>query len=216
MEKTFWADPYQRSLQTTITAIAGPRVLCAATIAFSFSGGQESDRTTIAGLEVSTSEIDGTDIWYTLPPDHGLQVGQTVSMVIDWPRRYRLMRLHFAAELVLELITRQYPWEKVGAHIAENKARIDFQCDQNISSIFPEILDAYTAIIAADLPIETGFSDLSTQRRYWKITGFAQVPCGGTHVRSTAEVGAITLKRARPGRGIERIEILLVPPPTSV
>lgn len=51
---------------------------------------------------------------------------QDVVMTIDWPRRYRLMRLHFAAELILEIVTQKYQLEKVGAHIAESKARIDF------------------------------------------------------------------------------------------
>ena len=61
-----------------------------------------------------------------------------------------------------------------------------------------------------NLPIEKGYTDLATQRRYWKIDGFAQVPCGGTHVNTTSEVGYVTLKRDRPGKGIERIEIRLV------
>jgi len=42
-----------------------------------------------------------------------------------------------------------------------------------------------------------------------KIDGFAQVPCGGTHVDRTSEVGFVTLKRDRPGKSIERIEIRL-------
>ena len=58
--------------------------------------------------------------------------------------------------------------------------------------------------------IQTGFTDVENQRRFWKIEGFAQVPCGGTHVKSTAEVGFVTLKRARSGKSIERIEIKLV------
>lgn len=40
--------------------------------------------------------------------------------------------------------------------------------------------------------------------------GFAEVPCGGTHVKSTAEVGFVTLKRVNVGGGKERIEIRLV------
>ena len=60
------------------------------------------------------------------------------------------------------------------------------------------------------MPIQTGFSDVATQKRFWKIDGFAQVPCGGTHVKSTGEVGFVTLKRTHPGKSIERIEIRLV------
>ncbi|CZO41432.1 alanyl-tRNA synthetase [Legionella pneumophila] len=46
--------------------------------------------------------------------------------------------------------------------------------------------------------------------RYWEIEGFSKVSCGGTHVKSTAEVGYITLKRSNVGKGKERIEIYLV------
>ena len=148
-------------------------------------------------------------IIYTLPDGHGLAQGMEVVMTLHWPRRYRLMRLHFAAELILEIVTRNYRWEKVGAHIAEGKARIDFRSDTNANTLFAAILADFNDIIHADKPIETGFSEVEAQRRYWKIDGFAQVPCGGTHVRSTAEVGRVTLKRDHPGKGIERIEIRL-------
>ncbi len=119
------------------------------------------------------------------------------------------MRLHFAAELILEIVTQKFALEKVGAHIAENKARIDFKSDKNISAIFQVVLAEYNAIIASNKAIETGFSDVANQRRFWKIDGFAQVPCGGTHVKSTGEVGFVTLKREHPGKSIERIEIKL-------
>ena len=148
-------------------------------------------------------------ITYTLPDDHGLSQGDQIVMEIDWSRRYRLMRLHFSAELVLEIVMQNFGFEKVGAHIAESKARIDFISDTNISGIFDIILEKYNAIINADLLIETGFTDVATQRRLWKIDGFAEVPCGGTHVKSTGEVGFVTLKRTYPGKSIERIEIRL-------
>ncbi|HAE50502.1 MAG TPA: alanyl-tRNA editing protein, partial [Tistrella mobilis] len=49
-------------------------------------------------------------------------------------------------------------------------------------------------------------------RRYWEVEGVARVPCGGTHLRRTGEVGAITLKRVNVGKGKERIEMRLVAP----
>ncbi len=75
-----------------------------------------------------------------------------MQMTIDWLRRYRLMRLHFAAELVLEIVTQKYHLEKVGAHIAENKARIDFVFPEHISSLFDVILDDYNKIITQTAP----------------------------------------------------------------
>jgi Ser-tRNA(Ala) deacylase AlaX len=212
MNKVFWKNPYQHTLTTHVISVDGNTVLFDATIAYSFAGGQESDTAWVNGMPILNSKMEGNLIYYTLPENHNLQVGDTVTMTIDWPRRLRLMRLHFAAELILEIVTQKYHFEKVGAHIAEHKARIDFKTDTNISTLFPEILQQYNAIIDHNYPIKRGYSDIANQRRYWKIDGFAQVPCGGTHVNSTAEVGYVTLKRDRPGKSIERIEIKLACP----
>lgn len=210
MKKIFWENPYQHTLTTNVTAINGSIVLCAETIAYSFSGGQESDKAFINEMPILNSKIEGNLIYYTLPDNHHLNVGDQVVMTIDWARRLRLMRLHFAAELILEIVTQKYRLEKVGAHIAEHKARIDFKSDSTISIHFPEILQQYNAIIDANYPIEKGYSDSENQRRYWKIATLAQIPCGGTHVNSTQEVGYVSLKREKPGKSIERIEIRLV------
>lgn len=212
MQKTFWENPYQQTLSTKVIGVNGNEVLPEKTIAFSFSGGQESDKAWFNGTEVLDSRMADGLIYYTLPEGHGLHAGDTLEMTIDWTRRYRLMRLHFTAELILELVTQKLGLEKVGAHISESKARIDFKSDSNISEHFEDLLSKYNDIINKDLPILKDFSDVANQRRYWKIDGFAQVPCGGTHVKSTAEVGFVTLKRDRPGKGIERIEIRLVNP----
>jgi Ser-tRNA(Ala) deacylase AlaX len=212
MKKVFWDDPYQTKLETVVEQVEGNQILLRETIAFSFSGGQESDKAWINGLPVLDFRKEGTLIFYTLSDDHGLQSGDKIILEIDWPRRYKLMRLHFAAELVLELVTRKLSVEKIGAHIAEDKARIDFLSTQNIASLFPDILTDYDAIIEKDAPIKTDFSDIENQRRYWEIEHFSKVPCGGTHVKSTAEVGKITLKRHNVGKGKERIEIRLVNP----
>lgn len=209
MRKVFWENPYQTTLTTTVAEVNASTIIFNETIAYSFAGGQESDKAFINGMPILDSKIEGLHIRYTLPENHGLSQGDTVEMTIDWPRRHRLMRLHFTAELILEIVTQNYHLEKVGAHISEHKARIDFKSDTNISIHFPEILTAYNGIIQKNLPITKDYSDIATQRRFWKIEGFAQVPCGGTHVNTTSEVGFVTLKRDRPGKGIERIEIRL-------
>jgi Ser-tRNA(Ala) deacylase AlaX len=210
MRKVFWENPYQYELTTQVANIEGNTVLFKDTIAYSFAGGQESDKAYVNGIPIIDSRRQDNLIYYTLPEGHGLLVDDTVTMNIEWPRRNRLMRLHFAAELVLEIVTQLLNLEKVGAHITEHKARIDFKSDINVSTIFETILAEYNKIITNNVPIEKGYSDVATQRRFWKIDGFAQVPCGGTHVNTTGEVGFVTLKRDRPGKGIERIEIRLV------
>jgi len=211
-QKIFWSDPYQTSLQTQISAIDGNDIRLASTIFFAFSGGQESDRGTIAGHEVLAARKEELDLVYTLADGHGLMQGQVVEIYIDWDRRYRLMRLHFAAELVLELFYKSLAGVgKVGAHIAEDKARIDFVWPESIAPLLPAYTQEAQTIIDANLDIKCAFDDEATQRRYWEIAGFSRVPCGGTHVKRTGELGQIRLKRNNIGRGKERVEIYLAP-----
>ena len=133
-----------------------------------------------------------------------------VTIMLDWTRRYRLMRLHFAAEIVLELVYRDLgPIEKIGAHIAADKARIDFARASSIAPDLPTLTEKAAAIIAADQPITSAYSDQAAGRRFWQIEGFAPVPCGGTHLKRTGEVGSLALKRRNIGKGKERIEITL-------
>lgn len=206
--KTFWQDPYLTQLDTRIVTVARDEVTVERTIFYAESGGQESDRGTIGGRRVMLAEKRGRDIVYGMEPGHGLQPGDQVRMVIDWPRRYRLMRLHFAAEIVLELAYRRLDGvAKTGAHIAEDKARIDFAWGQTVAPLLPALQAEAQRIVDADEPIVSAFSDRAAEQRYWEIAAFSRVPCGGTHLKRTGEVGRIALKRRNPGRGRERIEI---------
>jgi Ser-tRNA(Ala) deacylase AlaX len=212
VDRVFWTNPYQTRLDSRVASITGSEVTLEATILFAESGGQESDRGSIGGVAVIHAEIQGPDIIYTLAEPPPFAPGDVVTTLIDWPRRYALMRLHFAAEIVLELYYKAFPGlEKIGAHIAETKARIDFLFEGSIAPTFPDILARFDALVDADAPITSTFSDESALRRCWSIDGFAQVPCGGTHLRRTGEIGRIRLKRKNIGGGKERVEIALVP-----
>ena len=124
--KVFWENPYLTVHDTTLDSVQGPEVTVRSTILYAFSGGQESDAGTIQGRPVLRARKEGPQIFYTLAPDHGLEPGQAVRLEFDWTRRYRLMRLHFAAELVLELVGRALEGvRKIGAHIAEPAANSD-------------------------------------------------------------------------------------------
>jgi alanyl-tRNA synthetase len=213
VRKIFWLDPYRTALNTRVGQVDGRRVRLEETIFFALSGGQESDTGTVAGHAVLLAETDGFDIVYTLPPGHGLRVGDEALVLIDWDRRYRLMRLHFAAEMVLQIVYKLVPGiERIGAHISAAKARVDFAWGSSIAALFPKIEAEVAALFTADLPIVTAFADEACERRYWEVDGFAKMPCGGTHPRTTAEVGAIELRRRNTGKGKERIEITLSSP----
>jgi Ser-tRNA(Ala) deacylase AlaX len=208
--KVFWENPYLTGLEATVTGVKDNDITVDQTIFYAQSGGQESDHGLINNYRVVQARKEGKEIIYTLEGVHDLRRGDRVKMTINWERRYQLMRLHFAAEVILELTCQKLKSiEKIGAHIAQDKARIDFKWNENISGIFPALEKEAIKIIESNQKIESAFSDEGSEKRYWKVEGFSQVPCGGTHLKRTGEIGKIVLKRNNIGKGKERIEIYL-------
>lgn len=210
VRKIFWEDPYLDELTTLVTGVNEDIITLEETVAYAFAGGQQSDEGTIGGYKIVKAQKNGSEIYYTIESGHNLKPGDTVFQKINWEKRYRIMKLHFAAEIILELVNQNFgnP-EKIGANITSEKARIDFIWENNISEIFPLLETKAKELIESDKPIESAFSNEQDQIRYWKIEGFGKVACGGTHIRSTGEIGNLRLKRDRQGKNKERIEIYL-------
>jgi len=211
VEKVFWDNPYLSELEAKVIDVNANKIMLDRTIVYAKSGGQESDSGTINEYTIISAEKLGTQIVYTLPNEHTLTIGDNVLLKIDWEKRYRLMRLHFAAELVLELINQNFQNpRKIGANITKDKARVDFEWIGNISSTFTLLHSKIEEIVSRASKIESDYSDVENERRFWRIEDFAKVSCGGTHLKSTLEIGEICLKRINIGSNKERIEILLV------
>lgn len=210
VKKMFWNNPYLIETEAKIKSINGNIVTLDQTIVFAFSGGQQSDSGTIDNYNIVEAKKIDKEIYYTIDQNHCLKTGDNVLVKIDWEKRYKIMKLHFAAELILELIYQSYNKpEKIGANISVDKARVDFYWNGNISEIFTELLSKVNKLIDSNLEIISDFSDEENEKRCWEIVGFAKVPCGGTHLKMTGEIGSVSLKRVNIGSGKERIEIYL-------
>lgn len=209
-KKNFWEDPYLTELSTFVTSVHGDIITLRGTIAYAFSGGQQSDEGTINGFNILKAQKDGKEILYIIYAMHNLKEGDTVQVKINWEKCYKIMKLHFAPEIIWELVNQNFDNSpKIGANITSEKARIDFIWDNNISEVFPVLQAKAEKLIKADKPIESAFRNEAEQIRYWKIKDFGQVSCGGTHIKRTGELGALRLKRDRQGKSKERIEIYL-------
>lgn len=208
--KLFWSDPYLTETESKITTVNLDKITLDRTVAYAMSGGQDSDSGTIGGYEILLAEKQGNEIVYTITSEHGLSIDDNVIVKIDWGKRYRLMKLHFAAELVLELVYQNYDKpKKIGANITKDKARIDFEWAGNISDILPFLQKRLVELVQEDVEIISDYIDEANQKRAWEIKGFAKVLCGGTHLKRTGEIGELCLKRKNIGAGKERIEITL-------
>jgi len=184
-------DPYARQCEGFVTRIADDGVELDRTVFYPLGGGQAGDAGTLLLGEGTTLDVidarksrrdDATpdDTLHLLDPESGWQdklaVGTAVSAHIDWERRYRHMRFHTATHLlcavVHELVARSLP---VGCEwISDDELRASPQLVRSMS-VSPPL----------------GFGRV----RLVRIGEVDLQPCGGTHVRNTAEIGAVRVAK---------------------
>ncbi|HMA32074.1 MAG TPA: alanyl-tRNA editing protein [Casimicrobiaceae bacterium] len=152
-------------------------------------------------------------------------VGELVTLEIDWARRYALMRLHTALHVLSCVVVAPV----TGGNIAPDKARLDFDIDMSLLDA-AKIERETNALIARGIDTETVWiSDEELDARpelvktmsvapprgagrvrLLRIPGIDLQPCGGTHVRNIGEIGAIRVLRIRSeGKRNRRVEIAL-------
>ena len=232
-ELLFRDDAYLRTASARVLAASDRGIELDRTVFYPLGGGQAGDTGRLVRAQGEAVIIADTRKGET--PDRVLHVpapgsalpapGETVSLEIDWQRRYRLMRLHTALHLLSCVVTAPV----TGGNIAPEKARLDFDID--FSQLNAERIERETnALIAAGAATETAWitdAELDAQPelvktmsvqpprgmgrvRLLRIPGIDLQPCGGTHVANTAEIGAIRVVRIRSeGKHNKRVEIVL-------
>ncbi len=219
MAKRYRAEPYLTEAEARVTRVDGEDVWLDDPILFAFSGGQQADRGTIAGLEVLESEaLDGGTIRYRLPADHGLAEGAVVEQVVDRELRLRIMRVHTATHIAYSAMSEQMgeARETIGSNVHAGKGRLDWEFDATVTPWVPAATERVAEIVARDLPIRRFAEVAGSDRWVWEIEGedldpmYWRMPCGGTHLGRTGEVGRVKLKRKNIGKGKERVEVTLL------
>ncbi len=151
--------------------------------------------------------------------------GETLTLEIDWVRRYALMRLHTALHVLSCVVVAPV----TGGNIAPAKARLDFDIDMSLLDA-GQIERESNALIARGIETETVWitddeldarpelvKTMSVQPprgagrvRLLRIRGIDLQPCGGTHVKNIGEIGGIRVVRIKnEGRRNRRVEIVL-------
>ena len=161
-------------------------------------------------------------------------IGERLRLAIDWQRRHLLMRMHAACHL----LTVVCPFPITGASVSEDDSRVDFDIpDAGFSK--EDVTARLMELVRADHPIFTRLiSDeelaanpgLVKSKNVRPPVGTGKIrlvcigdnasidsqPCGGTHVRSTAEVGEIHIgKIEKKGRENRRFRIRFGPMPAA-
>ena len=207
-EKIFKGDSYIKEFDATIIEIDGNNIILDKTAFYANSGGQPGDVGVISEAKVIDTKYDGKKIVHIVE-NHNLSVGDSVHCEIDWDRRYKIMRLHSAAHIAYEFFTKKWGEQKViGSNISESKARLDFAMDESVSESLVGIEKDVNEFIEKGHEITTDDDPENKEFRWW-YCGDMKMPCGGTHVKNSKEIGKIKLKRKNLGTGKERIEVTL-------
>ena len=232
-ELLFRDDAYLKTAQAQVVQADEHGILLDRTIFYPMGGGQPGDAGALVRADGERIAIVDTrkgaapeSVLHVPAPSTGQPTaGETLTLEIDWPRRYSLMRLHTALHVMSCVVVAPV----TGGNIAPDKARLDFDIDMSL--LEAEKIERETnALIARAVATETVWitdqeldarpelvKTMSVQPprgagrvRLLRIPGIDLQPCGGTHVANIAEIGAIRVLRIRnEGRHNRRVEIAL-------
>ena len=231
MAKIFEEDAYKKEIITKIKKIdkENKSIELEDTIFYGQSGGQPGDIGEISTKELeikveNTIKAEGS-IKNILESIDGLEINQEVSAKVNWNKRYKHMRMHSALHLMCAAI----PLGVTGGQIGFEKSRLDFNDpDKKINKEALE--DKINALMKDDHKIMYEYIDskildnqpelvrtmsvkppkIDGKLRFVKIGDIDFQPCGGTHVKSTIEIGEIKIgKIENKGKMNRRVNILL-------
>ena len=237
----FRDDAYLRTADATVVAINDRGgIILDRTIFYATSGGQpgdtgaleRADGSRVAIAATITGETKDEIIHVPSPEQAVLAIGERLRLAIDWDRRHLLMRMHAACHL----LTVVCPYPITGAAVSEDDSRVDFDIP-DAGFIKEDVTARLMELVRADHPI---FTRLITDEELAANPGLVKSknvrppvgtgkirlvcigenasidsqPCGGTHVKSSGEIGEIHIgKIEKKGRENRRFRIRFGPMP---
>ena len=212
----FRSDSYLKSTEAKVLTILEDGLILDKTVFYPEGGGQPGDIGKIAANNYEADVIN------TIKSEHGIMhridhkngaisEGDSVNITIDWERRYSLMRMHTALHVLCSIVDGAV----TGGSVGVLKSRLDFDIPgerpekENLTSQLMEIVDGdypVTSSFISDQELEQN-PDLIRTMSVKPPTGTGQVrmirigddidfqPCGGTHVKTTGEIGRVKISK---------------------
>ncbi len=232
----FRDDSYLKQCEARVVAITEQGgIVLDRSVFYANSGGQPGDTgalTTADGTRIAIGNAIYTDTAKSeiahvpTPGCPALKIGDTVTAAIDWDKRYARMRMHTA----LHLLSAVLPYSVTGGSVGESDSRLDFDIPEAgldkhaITAKVNEMIASDAAVSSrwisdAELEANPGLvktmsvkPPMGTGRvRLIEIAGLDLQPCGGTHVRSTGEIGTVRVTQIeKKGMQNRRVRLALV------
>ena len=230
-ELLFRDDAYLQRCPARVVAADERGIRLDRTVFYPMGGGQPGDRGRLRLSDGQWLQIVDTrkgetpdEVLHLVQPGTALpSPGDPVEAAIDWDYRYRLMRMHTCLHLLCSVV----PGAVTGGQVSDGKARLDFdvpgdaldkeriesQLNERIRGgyevrtrwITDEELEAAPELVRTmSVKPPTGQGRI----RLLDIVGIDLQPCGGTHIRNTAEIGPVVVtKIENKGRQNRRVNL---------
>jgi misacylated tRNA(Ala) deacylase len=235
-ECLFRDDSYLKACEARVVAITEQGgVVLDRTVFYASSGGQPGDSGTLTSADdtqvpiataVYTDAAKSEIAHVPVPGAHALKVGDAVTATIDWDKRHARMRMHTA----LHLLSAALPYAVTGGSVGQSESRLDFDIPEAgldkdaITARVNEMIASDAAVSSrwisdAELAANPGLVKTMSvkppmgtgQVRLIEIAGLDLQPCGGTHVRSTGEIGKVQVTQIeKKGKQNRRVRLALV------
>ena len=223
----YLTDAYLRSFTARVTEVRETGVALDRTAFYPRGGGQPHDTGTLGEAAVVGVAKEGDTVWHTLEGPSP-SVGDEVEGMLDWDRRHALMRTHSALHVLCGVIWNEWGVPVTGGNMEPLVARMDFEFDPLPEGFGPKVEELVNAELDRGRPIDVSFlprdealaddalirtkvnliPESVREIRVIDIVGLDKQADGGTHVRSTDEVGRVrVVKTESKGKGNKRIRI---------
>jgi alanyl-tRNA synthetase len=231
-QRLYYSDAYRTGFDAIVMAVTHhngqPAVILDQTYFYPTSGGQLFDTGRLGDRQVvdvvagPSGRPDG-EIFHLLDGElPAASVGRSIHGVIDWPRRYDHMQQHSGQHLLSQVFYRLFGFETVSVHFGAAESTLDLDTPSMEVALLDEAERYANDLIYAGLPIkvytvteaelpETPLRrppKVAGQIRIVEIDRFDYSACGGTHVRTTAEIAPLKLTRLERRRGQTRVTFL--------
>ena len=228
-KELFREDGYLVNCDGNVIAVEDGSVVLEQTVFYPLGGGQPGDTGIMQYADGTQVDIIDTKkgekgILHILQEGIALpKEGETVKVELNWERRHKLMRMHSCMHLLCSIV----PFGVTGGSIREDSARLDFDAEDPMDKEAINI--ELNRLIAEDHPMTIGWiseEELDAQPelvrtmsvqpprgngtiRLINFEGVDLQPCGGTHVKSTAEIGAVRIRKIeKKGKHNRRVNII--------
>ncbi|MEO8368042.1 MAG: alanyl-tRNA editing protein [Candidatus Solibacter sp.] len=219
-DRLYYTDSYQREFRARVVERAdhGRTVYLDRTLFYPTSGGQPFDLGAIAGVAVIDVVDEEDRIAHRLAAP--LPARDEVAGEIDWTRRFDHMQQHSGQHLLSAVFEELFGLHTVSFHLGTESATIDLEGVPVDAAVIVAAERRANQVVSENRAIDVAFedalmaqglrkpSDREGTLRIVSIAGLDRSACGGTHVRTTGEIGAILLRRTEKIRQAVRVEFV--------